>query len=285
MKMMSYLIHPTNGEVLIRHNGQLELLSENSKDYLLNKFGFLIENPEFYDDVTPRQILTYFAELRGYPQEKTPKRVEEVVEMWGLAKWIDKKIITFSKGMRQKIGIASTIIHDPQIIVLDEPHSGLDPTARIEVRNFIFKMKDLGKTIFLSSHLLHEVSEVADRVAIISKGQLIACDSLDNLETQAKKSVIQLELYPRPNGNTSLLLDRLTELITPLTGIGKDKVPVKFNPQTDMFEILFDGNPEHQVQIFKSLALNNFGVIGFAVPRSGLLESLYIDLVKDGGVK
>jgi ABC-2 type transport system ATP-binding protein len=96
--------------------------------------------------------------------------------------------------MRQKIGIVSAIVHDPDIVVLDEPHTGLDPKARAEVREFIWKLKEMKKTIFLSSHILYEISEVADRVAIISHGKLLICDTLEKLENIAKRSIIQLEL-------------------------------------------------------------------------------------------
>src|SRR6056297_1889632 len=116
--------------------------------------------------MTPRRLLSYFAELKGFPKRKLRQRVEEVVEMVGLSDWIDKNMGTFSKGMRQKIGIVSAIVHDPEVVVLDEPHTGLDPSARRDVRDFILELKERGKTVFLSSHILYEVSEVADRVAI-----------------------------------------------------------------------------------------------------------------------
>ncbi|OLS12617.1 MAG: ABC transporter [Promethearchaeota archaeon CR_4] len=282
MKMMAYLIRPTEGDIFIRHNGTLERLTNTNKDYLLDRFGFLIENPAFYDNVTPRQILSYFAELRGYPSKLTHKRVEDVVTMMGLSEWIDKKISTFSKGMRQKIGILSTIVHDPQIVVLDEPSTGLDPKAQVEIREFLLKLKKMGKTIFISSHLLYEISEVADTVAILNHGQLIACDTVETLEAKAKKSIIQLELFPNPNGQLQEVTTHLTQLVSPLTGLESQKNQVRYNGNTRAFEILFDGNPEHQVQILKTLTTNNFNVSDFSVPRAGLLEDLYLNLIQKG---
>jgi len=214
----------------------------------------------------------------------TKKRIEDVVAMMGMSDWIDKKISTFSKGMRQKIGILSTIVHDPQVIILDEPQTGLDPKARIDVRNFILMLKEMGKTVFLSSHQLYEVSEVADRVAIIAHGKLIAFDTVDKLEAQAKKSIIHLELYPSPNGDVQEYLAKLEQLIAPISCIGKEKQCIKYNTNNNEFEITFDGNPEHQVQIFKALAKENYGVTGFSVPKAGLLEDLYLTLVKDDEV-
>jgi len=283
MKMMAYLIRPSEGDIFIRHNGKLERLTNNNKDFLLDRFGFLIENPAFYDNVTPRQVLSYFAELRGYPTKSTRKRVEDVVAMMGLSEWIDKKISTFSKGMRQKIGILSTIVHDPQVVVLDEPSTGLDPKAQVEIRGFLLKLKEMGKTIFISSHLLYEISEVADTVAILNHGQLVAYDTVETLEAKAKKSIIQLELFPNPNGQVQDVTTHLAQLISPLTGLEPQKNLIRYNGNTRAFEILFDGNPEHQVQILKTLTGNNFNVSDFSVPRAGLLEDLYLSLVQEGG--
>ncbi|MFW9877899.1 MAG: hypothetical protein ACFFG0_32865 [Candidatus Thorarchaeota archaeon] len=111
--------------------------------------------------------------------------------------------------MRQKICIASVIIHDPDIVVLDEPAIGFDPKAQIEIRDFILKLKKIGKTIFLSSHLLYVVSEVADRVAIIYKEKLIAFDTLDNLEAKAMKGIIHFELFGYPEENIESMLKNL----------------------------------------------------------------------------
>ena len=114
----------------------------------------MIEHPTFYESQTPRQLLAYFAKLRGYPRAKVHDRIEEVMRLMNLIEWIDKPIKTFSSGMQQKLGIASAIIHDPEIIVLDEPQTGLDPKARKELRDLLINLRDQGKTIFLSSHIL-----------------------------------------------------------------------------------------------------------------------------------
>ncbi len=278
MKMIAYLLKPNEGEILIRGNGELLKLSSHNKDYLLNNIGFLIENPFFYGNVTPRLILSYFAKLKGYPSKKVGERIEEVIEMFGMSDWIDKKIKTFSKGMRQKIGIASAIIHDPDIIVLDEPSTGLDPGARRDVRDFILKLKKIGKTIFLSSHLLYEISEVADRVAIINHGKLIAFDTLDNLESKAKKSIINFELLKQPNKNINEILNHIKEIVTPLTGVPYETNWIDYNEDNGVFQIFFDGHPENQRLILKTLLQHDYKVIEFSVPKAGLLENLFIEM-------
>lgn len=278
MKMLANLLRPNSGEVYIRENSHLEPLNSRNKDRLLNNVGFLIENPAFYGDMTPRQILTYFGELKGFPSGKLLKaRVEEIVDLVEMSKWIDVRIKNFSKGMRQKIGIVSAIVHDPDIIVLDEPATGLDPTARLLVREFLLKMQDIGKTIFLSSHLLYEISEIADRVAIISRGKLVAIDTLENLEAIAKKSVIQLELHAT-NGEIENLIPKITQCIQPF--LGEERKPIVYDNETGIIEIQFDGDPNHQVEILKSLVNEGLEVMEFSVPKAGLLEDLYLNFVK-----
>ncbi|UYP48705.1 Vitamin B12 import ATP-binding protein BtuD [Candidatus Lokiarchaeum ossiferum] len=281
MKMMAFLLKPTEGEIFIRGNGELQKMTRDNKDLLLDNIGFLIENPAFYGNMTPRQVLKYFAELKGYPQNLIKQRVEEVVAMVKLTKWIDKKIKTFSKGMRQKIGIVSAIVHDPEIIVLDEPHTGLDPKARSEVREFIVNLKKKGKTVFLSSHLLYEVSEVADRVAMINKGKLIACDTLENLESKAKRSIIQVELFQQDKQEPSQVIETISQIISPLITEKQSEKCITYNADTEFYEILFDGSQFTQKEILKKLIINDVEITDFSVPNAGLLEDLYLSLVSD----
>jgi ABC-2 type transport system ATP-binding protein len=206
-----------------------------------------------------------------------------VLKFFHLEAWIDKKIKTFSKGMRQKIGVASAIIHDPDIIVLDEPQTGLDPKARREVRDFILELKKMGKTIFLSSHLLYEISEVADRIAIIHLGKIIAFDTLDNLEVKTKKSIINFELLNTEDKDQNHFLEKVKNLVQPLTGIEKDLSWVKYNEETGVFQVFFNGDPQNQLNILKVLIENGFKIIEFSVPKAGLLEDLFIELTKPEG--
>jgi len=279
---MANLLRPNEGEIYILENSHLEPLNSRNKDRLLNNIGFLIENPAFYGDMTPRQILTYFGELKGYPGGKKLKsRVEDVVNLVEMGKWIDTKIKNFSKGMRQKIGIVSALVHDPEILVLDEPSTGLDPTASLLIREILLKLKDMGKTIFLSSHLLYEISEIADRVAIISRGKLVAIDTLENLESIAKQSVIQLELNIA-NGDIEKLIPKIVKTVQPLVGEAQTK-PLIYDHETGVIKIQFDGDPRHQTAILRALVQEGFEVLEFSVPKAGLLEDIYIKFVSQKG--
>ena len=284
MKMISRLLIPTEGEVWIRENGELQLLTNRNKDALLDRIGFLIENPTFYDHMTPKQILTYFATLKGFPRKRIPDRIEEVMSWVGLTDWTNKKIGTFSKGMKQRLGIVSALVHDPDFLVLDEPQTGLDPKGRKEIRALLVKLKNMGKTIFLSSHLLYEVSEISERIAIINRGKLIAFDTLDNLEDQTADSRLMIRLEKLP-ADINQKTKELEDIVKSHVGINNGSKIVIFNNETKTFEIRFDGKIENQKTILKELAKNEIDVIDFSVPRTSSLEDLYIRLIGEEGVK
>lgn len=280
MKMIGGLLRPTEGEIHIRDDGHLILLTQSNKDVVLERVGFLIENPTFYEHMTPRQILTYFAKLKGYDRKKIKARVEEVINLVKMMDWIDHPIKEFSKGMRQKIGLVSALVHDPDFLVLDEPQTGLDPKARKEMRDLIRQLKDQGKTIFLSSHILYDVSEVADRVAIISHGELIAMDTVDHLEAQAQHSVIKVETLTKPTPQVALnICAQLKPKLEPLMGKTTGDFVIQYDLDQELYEILFDGREESQQKILKKLLEEDLDVIEFSVPRANLLEELYVNLV------
>jgi len=180
IKMIAKLLRPTSGKILVLNKqGELEDITGKSKD--LVKFGFLIDQPFFYD-MTAYQILRYFARAQNYPKDKINDRIDELLKLFGLSEWKKKKVKTFSKGMRQKTGIIQSILVDPQIIILDEPQTGLDPKARIEIRAMLRELQKMGKTIFVASHMLHEISEVCDKIALINHGRIVAFDTIENLE-------------------------------------------------------------------------------------------------------
>lgn len=195
--------------------------------------------------------------------------------------WIDKKIGTFSKGMKQKIGIASAIIHDPDIIVLDEPYSGLDPNARKELRDLILDLKKQNKTIFLSSHLLYETSEIADRIAIISHGQLIAYDTLNVLEAQMNSSLIKIEVLAQENHNVEDTLKSLRDVIVPISGFEDEPNSVFYNNDSKCYYAKFNGKPETQVKILQDLITKKILITQFSVPKIGILEDLYTNLTQE----
>ena len=156
LKIFTDLIRASSGEALI--NG---VNVHTHKKAALASVGTVIETPEIYPSLTPREALGMVAELRGVPRAERKKRIEEVVAEVAMQEWIDKRVGKFSKGMKQRICMASALLSDPRIVLLDEPTTGLDPRGMSEVRGIVKSLKNKDRLIFMSSHIL---SEVAGRV-------------------------------------------------------------------------------------------------------------------------
>ncbi len=165
LKVLMGLIRPTSGEASILGHDVGEITFRR-------QIGFLPEQPYFYDYLTGREILRFYAKLSGVSQDRRERRVSELLSLVGLAEAGDTRLRSYSKGMLQRIGVAQALVHDPTVVFLDEPMSGLDPVGRKEVRDIILRLRAEGKTIFMSTHILSDVEMVCDRVAIIAEGKI-----------------------------------------------------------------------------------------------------------------
>ena len=180
--MLLGLIKPTAGE--IRMFGQ----PPERHDEALANVGGIIEAPAFYPYLSGRDNLRALAHLRP---GTTRQRIDEVLELVGLSEAATKKFGQYSLGMKQRLGIAWTLLHDPDLLILDEPTNGLDPAGMLEVRHLILRLAEQGKTIFISSHLLHEIEQVCDRVAVIRRGEVVAEGAVDELLSQTERLIIR----------------------------------------------------------------------------------------------
>ncbi len=165
LKVLMGLIRATSGQASI-------LGHDVSESAYRNHIGFLPENPYFYTYLTAREILGFYATLCGLPASERAARVELLLERVGLAHAADARLKTYSKGMLQRVGIAQALVHDPEVVFLDEPMSGLDPIGRKEIRDIILRLRDEGKTVFMNTHILSDVEMICDRVAIIVNGAI-----------------------------------------------------------------------------------------------------------------
>ncbi|HZD94043.1 MAG TPA: ABC transporter ATP-binding protein [Candidatus Sulfotelmatobacter sp.] len=175
--------------------GSATILGKDFRDPEIKpKIGFLPEQPYFYDYLSAPELLNYYAQLSGVSAADRAKRVGPVLERVGLSDTGSKQLRKFSKGMLQRVGIAQAIIHDPEVVFLDEPMSGLDPLGRHEVRELIQGLKDQGKTIFFSTHILSDAEALCDRVAVIHKGELRGVGVVDDFRSSVaeKTEVIWL---------------------------------------------------------------------------------------------
>jgi ABC-2 type transport system ATP-binding protein len=235
----------------------------------LSRVGSVVETPEFYPYLTPVETLTYLGKIRGVDSQSLPERIKIVIEEVRLQDWKDKRIGKFSKGMKQRLAIAQALLHEPPILILDEPTSGLDPRGMVEVREIIQLLKGEGRTIFMSSHLLFEVQEVCDKVAMINKGQLLKYDEIDNLAMYA--GVVKIEVQ---------ILSSITpEQVKSIQEMGAVKNMVVYNPS--LFVVELEGKePEKadllsHLQRIEGIKVTSFRTVGTA------LENLYMSMISD----
>ena len=178
LKLLMRLIFPTSGSARI--------LGRDIQDVRMHsRIGYLPENPYFYDYLTARELIEYCGELFGLASAERRKRAADLLARVGLdeKRW-DTQLRKFSKGMLQRVGLAQSLVNDPEIVFLDEPMSGLDPVGRREVRDLIASLRDEGKTVFMCSHILSDIEVLCDRVAILKRGRLAQEGYLDELRAR-----------------------------------------------------------------------------------------------------
>jgi ABC-2 type transport system ATP-binding protein len=165
LKLLLGLLFPTSGGARIRGRSIADISMHR-------EIGYLPEHPYFYDYLTARELLDYFARFFGYAAADRRKRVSRFLDLVGLSSAAEVPLRKFSKGMLQRVGIAQAILHDPQVVFLDEPMSGLDPIGRREARDIIVQLKQQGRTVFFSTHILSDAEMLCDRVSVLVAGKL-----------------------------------------------------------------------------------------------------------------
>lgn len=175
IKTLMSLIFPTEGSA--------KILGHDIADVQMHRrIGYCPENPYFYDYLTARELMNYFGELFGFDATKRRDKCERLLDAVGLAeKDRSKQLRKYSKGMLQRVGLAQSLINDPEIVFMDEPMSGLDPVGRREVRELIAGLRDKGTTVFMSTHILSDIEALCDEVAILRGGKLAASGYLNDL--------------------------------------------------------------------------------------------------------
>jgi ABC-2 type transport system ATP-binding protein len=268
LKIFTDMIFATKGKALI--NG---IVVHENKRLALEHVGALIESPEIYPSFTPREALSMVAEIRGVPSSERSKRIDEAIAEVKMEEWKDKKVGKFSKGMKQRINIASSLLSEPDIIILDEPTTGLDPRGQAEVRDIVKSLKKRNRLIFMSSHLLPEVSDVCDEVAMIDHGKLLVYDTLSNVTSKFSgdggASIVEIGLS-KPIDDSIV-----SGSISKVTGV----VSVEKMDSRNL-RIKFSGGTEAQERLLSDLASMRIGMISFRASSSAL-EDTYLNLIKD----
>lgn len=264
LKILSNLTRATSGSVYL-DGYDVELHPKNA----LKNVGTVVETPEFYTYLTPRETFRYIGKILGMSNESIATETDEILEKIKMSEWADKKLGTFSKGMRQRVALGQSLINNPSIIILDEPTSGLDPRGMAEIREILKELrKKESLTILMSSHMLHEVNDLCDRVAMVSRGKLIVNDDLSNVIGTKGTRKIEIKLIDEPNAD---ILEKIKNLsnVTDVEYAGKNDV-----------EIILKGGLGEQAQLLSEIGALNIYVYSFSSSENSL-ETSYLDLVKE----
>ncbi|MBK5202415.1 MAG: ATP-binding cassette domain-containing protein [Prolixibacteraceae bacterium] len=248
MKAISCYLSPTLGDVKV---GGISV-TENP-DEVKKHIGYLPENNPLYMDMPIIDFLKFSAELQGVFKEKTEQRVKEMIQVCGLKNEKYKKISELSKGYRQRVGLAQTMIHDPEVLILDEPTTGLDPNQIVEIRELIKKIGK-EKTVILSSHILAEVEATCDRILIINKGKIVANGTAEQLRKKAEgNEILHVQI---PEGDHNTIFRELQNI-----------------PTISMVDYLKDGNNRFEIQS-KEGESSSKGVFDLCVKNGWYLSEL-----------
>ena len=263
MKILTGLIKASGGSATI--NGVD--LSKDKKAALASCTS-LIETPEIYPALTPKEALMMLCEIRGVPKGERSKAIDDALARVKMSEWKDKKVGGFSKGMKQRVNVASTLLGDPGVIILDEPTTGLDPRGMSEVREIVKSLGD--RLVFMSSHLLAEVTEVCQEVALIDHGKLLVYDTLANVTSKFSGGGGAVEV-----GFSSAVGAKVRAQIAEIPGV----VSAAFSNDVHIV-VKFDPKSLTQERLLEQVVGMKAGATSFKETTSGL-EDAYLSLIKE----
>ena len=271
MNMITGYIEQTEGNIIVDGYDTIKKSKKAKKE-----IGYMPEGVPLYTDLTVKEFVTYMAELRKVDRKAKKEKVQEVLKETGLDQMQNKLIKNLSRGQKQRVSLAGTLVADPKILILDEPTVGLDPKQITEIRSLI---KNLGKkhTVILSSHILSEVSQICDRVIIINKGKIVAVDTPENLEKKVSDNNIVYVTVEDKEGKVASMKEKIA-------GIKEIKLVKENEDKTKQYEIIGENNINLNKTIFSEFAKENITIVEMKKAEA-TLEDAFMKIIKEGGDK
>lgn len=268
IKILCGLLRPDSGKAFI---GEYEVTPKNIP--LIKKaVGYMPDITGIYEQMSVWEFLDFYGAAFKIPPRQRKERIESVLELTNAANMIDYQVSSLSRGMRQKVGLAKTLIHDPEVLILDEPAGGLDPNARIEMRRTIAGLKGLGKTILLSSHILPELASVCDRVGIINKGHLLAQGTVKEIGERLQENLSILVTVDSD-------INRALEVISGLENVQDAAIA-----DVNHISLSFTGSRELAGRLLDSILAAGVKVRWFEENEANL-ENVFINITSASGGK
>lgn len=271
MNIITGFIEQTEGNVAVNGFDTIKKSKKAKKE-----IGYMPEGVPLYTDLTVKEFVTYMAELRKVNKKQKKENVQKVLKETGLDTMQNKLIKNLSRGQKQRVSLAGTLVGDPKILILDEPTVGLDPKQITEIRSLI---KNLGKkhTVILSSHILSEVSQICDRVIIINKGKIVAVDTPENLENKVSNNNV---IYVTVEDNEN----KVDSMKDKIKGIKSIKLIKKNEDNTKQYEITGEDKINLNKAIFSEFAKENITIFEMKKAEA-TLEDAFMKIIKEGGDK
>ncbi|MBN8639890.1 MAG: ABC transporter ATP-binding protein [Anaerolineae bacterium] len=268
MRMLTTLTRPTSGEAWVNGHSVLEepRAVRKSIGYMPDEFGV-------YDDMRVWEYLDFFAACYDIPESERKRLIDDLLQLVDLSHRRDDMVDKLSRGMKQRLSLARTLAHDPSVLILDEPASGLDPRARVEIRELLVELAKMGKTIFFSTHILADVSEICSHIGIVEAGQMIAQGSMDEMRAQ---------LQPHREITVTLLNQEAVETVKGLMSDFEGVVNVtELEPKGGRFRVRIDytGGDEGVAALSQKLHSGNIAILGFAEETKDL-EAMFMRVTK-----
>lgn len=268
IKILCGLLRPDSGRAFI---GDVEVLPKNLAK-IKRSIGYMPDITGVYDQMSVWEFLDFYGAAFKIPPKARRKRIEEVLELTHASEMIDYQVSSLSRGMRQKIGLAKTLIHDPAVLILDEPAGGLDPNARIEMRQTIGGLRELGKTILLSSHILPELASICDRVGILNHGVLLAQGTVKEISSQLQEN---LQILVTVDSDVNAALEAVREL----PGVQSAAIA-----DSEHLSLSFTGGRKSAGELLAAIQARGVKVRWFTENEASL-ENVFIDITSRGSGK
>jgi ABC-2 type transport system ATP-binding protein len=272
MRMITGYLPPSAGRIAV---GGYDLLEQPLE--VKRRLGYLPENPPVYPELTVRTYLEFVAEIKDVPAHRRSAQVDRAIERAALGEVRDKRIAKLSKGFKQRVGLAQAIVHEPPVLILDEPTSSLDPKQRAEVRDLIAELRG-GHTVVLSTHILGEVSQIADRVIIMNRGKVIAVDTPARLSERLRGGEVVIAEVQVPHDSADAAA-AVRDALRAIPGVKR----VTVDRSSDALQAQIESEPATDVRgdVAAVAAARGWRLIGLRVETLSL-EEIFLKLTGDG---
>lgn len=261
MRMIATLLEPTSGEICI--NGR------NLTDDLIgvrSQIGYMPDFFGVYNDLKVEEYMTFYGDLNKIPEKELNERIDKLLELVGLTEKKGSYVDALSRGMKQRLCLARALIHNPELLILDEPASGMDPRARVHMKNILKELKSMGKTVIISSHILPEIAEICTSMGIIERGKIIKRDSVDGIISSAgENDIVRIKTMNK--------IEELSRILR------QNPYITEVQNRDNEFAIEFNGSDEKKAELLKEIVKADILITNFGKADQNL-EDIFMKVTK-----